>query len=219
MSNNKKFSLKSENMHNKVSAKHSFTKYFILYLIIFFFIPIFNAYILLIAFNSNIFEETYEKDYDTGNVYLTTKLLVKNQENYGLSYSYDFELKSAGDVESINFTNINLKLCINKYLIGLIKSTPYYGSQHISGGRGYPSITLDYNDNITLVGTITIEFNFQGDYRNETFNLNIIYEITEPTWLQRYGVFIIITIQIIFLSIFILSFYFPHKRKISKNNY
>ncbi len=218
MSNNKKFSLKSENIHEKVSARHTLVKYFIIYLIIFFFIPIFNAYILLIANNSNIKEEIYEKDYGVGKGYLIFKFYAKNEENGGFSYSYVFKLKSTGDVENINFTNINIRIYWNKYNIRTVQKSFDYGS-NIFGSGGYRSLSkLEFHDNITIIGTIIVELNVQGDYQNEIFNLNTKYELFEPTWFQRYGVFIIFMIQIGLFFIFISVIYLVHKRKVAKND-
>lgn len=213
-----KANLKSENRHDKVSARHTLVKYFIIYLIIFFFIPIFNAYILLIAFNLNIKEEIYEKDYGVGKGYLIFKIYAENEENGGFSYSYVFKLKSTGDVEDINFTNINIRIDWNRYNIRNVQKSFDYGCQVIGGG-GYRYFSkLEFHDNFTIIGTITVELNVQGDYQNEIFNLNTKYELFEPTWFQRYGVFIIFIIQIGLFFIFISVIYLVHKRKVAKND-
>ncbi len=213
-----KANLKNENMHDKVSARHTLVKYFIIYLIIFFFIPIFNAYILLIAFNPNIKEEIYEKDYSVGKGYLIFKFFAKNEENERFSYSYVFKLKSTGDVEDINFTNINIRFYWNKYNIRTFQKSFEYGSQVIGGGGSRSYSKLEFHDNFTIIGSIKVELNVQGDYQNEIFNLNTKYEFLEPTWFQRYGVFIIIMIQVSLFSIFVSVIYLVHKRKVAKND-
>lgn len=213
-----KANLKSENMYDKVSARHTLVKYFIIYLIIFFFIPIFNAYILLIAFNPNIKEEIYEKDYSVGKGYLIFKIYAKNEENERFCYSYVFKLKSTGDVKDINFTNINIRFYWKKYNIKTVQKSFDYGS-NIFGSGGHRSFSrLESHDNITVIGTITVELNVQGDYQNEIFNLNTKYEYLEPTWFQRYGVFIIIMIQVSLFLIFVSVIYLVHKRKVAKND-
>lgn len=200
----------------EASIRKSLLKYYIILLILIIIFPIidiyiWNEYVYRNGLGLNPTNQTYEKEYDVGYGYLDVNLsavhgFVGFQEWLLQTYnvyisSCKIRAHSSGDVEVIGITLISVNLFKNEiYQKGYYQ--PYEGTQYFFRR----SLPLKFHDNLTVRGNVYVNFRAEGVIHSEVFQIDITYELLEPSFFESLGFYLIILGQIIIILclIFIL---------------
>jgi hypothetical protein len=162
----------------------------------------------------NYIEEYSSHDFGEGAGigYIRGSILLTGWNNISHDMTLRIQTTANGKVDAVRLIEVNLTLYRNSVEIQEFNADNIHSITYLTQFK----LSIYYNNNISIIGTVEAEFNVDGTIQTYVFPVQVTYIAPHAEWYETYALALIITIiTLIGLTIVALLIYRRKQAKIS----